>query len=69
MFSKLTNILKAGEGKNLRKYADIVKEVNDLEGEISKLSDDGLASMTGVLRQRYDNGQELRALMPEAFAV
>jgi len=69
MFSKLAKILKAGEGKNLRKYADLITSVNNLEEEMGKLSDDGLAAMTALLRQRYDNGQELTALMPEAFAV
>ncbi len=69
MFSKLAKILKAGEGKNLRKYADFITTVNNLEEEMGKLSDDGLAAMTALLRQRYDNGQELAALMPEAFAV
>jgi len=69
MFSKLTEILKAGEGKKLRKYDAMIIAVNNLEQEISKLSDDGLAAMTGTLRQKYDNGQDLTTLMPEAFAV
>ncbi|MCK5566296.1 MAG: hypothetical protein KAI62_00195, partial [Actinomycetia bacterium] len=69
MFSKLTKLLKAGEGKKLRKYDALITAVNNLEQEISKLSDDNLAGMTAALRQRYDNGQELTALMPEAFAV
>lgn len=69
MFSKLAKILKAGEGKNLRKYDSLINTVNDLEEEISKLSDDSLAAKTAALKQRYDNGQELTALMPEAFAV
>ena len=69
MFLKLAKILKAGEGKNLRKYDDLITSVNNLEEEISKLSDDGLAAMTALLRQRYDNGQDIKALMPEAFAV
>ncbi|MFC2159304.1 preprotein translocase subunit SecA [Actinomycetota bacterium] len=69
MFSKLTKLLKAGEGKNLKKYDALITAVNNLEQEISKLSDDSLAGMTAILRQRHDNGQELTALMPEAFAV
>lgn len=69
MFSKLTEILKAGEGKKLRKYDALIAAVNNLEQEIGKLSDDGLAAMTATLKQKYDNGQELTALMPEAFAV
>ena len=69
MFSKLAKILKAGEGKNLKKYDSLITTVNNLEEEISKLSDDDLAAKTAALRQKYDNGQELTALMPEAYAV
>jgi len=69
MFSKLAKILKAGEGKNLRKYDSLITAVNGLEEEISKLSNDSLAAKTAALKQRYDNGQGLAALMPEAFAV
>ena len=69
MFSKLAKILKAGEGRNLKKYDSLITAVNNLEQEISKLPDDSLAAKTAALKQRYDNGQELTSLMPEAFAV
>ena len=36
MFGKLTKLLKAGEGKNLKRYEDLIKRVNELEAELSR---------------------------------
>ncbi len=69
MFEKIGNILKAGEGKKLKKYNGIINAVNNLEKEISALTDSGLAAKTAEFRQRYENGEKCEDLMPEAFAV
>jgi preprotein translocase subunit SecA len=69
MFEKIGNILKFGEGKKLKKYTDLVNAVNNLEKDIAPLSDDRLAVKTAEFRQRYENGENLEELMPEAFAV
>lgn len=69
MFEKIGNILKFGEGKKLKKYTDLVNAVNNLEKDIAPLSDDRLSGKTAEFRQRYENGEKLEELMPEAFAV
>ena len=46
-----------------------VVRVNDLEEEISKLSDDELGRSTAKFRERLDNGEPLDDLIPEAFAT
>ncbi|HWH34685.1 MAG TPA: preprotein translocase subunit SecA [Acidimicrobiales bacterium] len=62
-------ILKAGEGRKLKAVASLVPDINALEPEIEKLSDDALAAKTPEFRQRLDNGEDLDDMMIEAFAV
>ncbi len=69
MFEKIGNILKFGEGKKIKKYEEIVSVVNNLEKDISSLTDSQLAAKTGDFKQRYEKGKKLEDLMPEAFAV
>lgn len=69
MFEKIGNILKFGEGKKIKKYEEIVSAVNNLEKDISLLTDGQLAAKTGDFKQRYEKGERLEDLMPEVFAV
>jgi preprotein translocase subunit SecA len=46
-----------------------VERINVLEPTVQKLSDASLAAKTGEFRQRLEQGEELNALLPEAFAV
>ena len=65
----LDRILRAGEGKKLKALEGIVPEINALEGEYRKLSDDALKAKTGDFRQRLENGEDLDDMLVEAFAV
>ncbi len=69
MANILGSVLKIGAGKQQKKYEDIVREVNNLETKISPLTNSELASKTFELRQRFDNGESLESMLPEAFAV
>ena len=62
-------ILRAGEGKILRKLKVIAGQINDIEEEFSKLTDAELRAMTDEFRQRYADGETLDELLPEAFAT
>src|SRR5215471_16021657 len=62
-------VLRSGEGKKVRALAALVPDVNALEPETERLSDDALAAKTGEFRQRLDNGEDLDDLLIEAFAV
>ncbi|HXW47009.1 MAG TPA: preprotein translocase subunit SecA [Streptosporangiaceae bacterium] len=63
-------ILRAGEGKTLRRLRAIVSQVNSIEDDVRRLSDAELRAMTDELRQRHqEEGQSLDDLLPEAFAV
>src|SRR5690242_3231553 len=61
-------ILRAGEGRTLKRLEQRVRDINALEPEIERLSDDELAAKTIDFRERFDNGEELDELLPEAFA-
>ncbi len=69
MFEKIGNILKFGEGKRLKKYEEIVGIVNSFDRDMGSLTDSQLYEKTSDFKQRYENGQKLEDLMPEAFAV
>jgi preprotein translocase subunit SecA len=65
----LDRILRAGEGKKLKALHGIVPDVNALEPEFTKLSDDDLKAKTAEFKARLDNGADLDDLLVEAFAV
>ena len=67
--SVLDRILRIGEGKILRNLERIKNQVNELEPDMQKLSDDELRALTDEFRERYANGETLDDLMPEAFAA
>jgi preprotein translocase subunit SecA len=65
----LGSALKFGAGRQLKKYEEIVKEVNNLESAISKLSNSELSAKTFEFKNRYAENQDLESLLAEAFAV
>jgi len=65
----LEKLLRAGEGRLLRRLQQVVKAVNALEEDYAQLTDEELRGETAELRARYDAGESLDRLMPEAFAA
>ncbi|MBI1351174.1 MAG: preprotein translocase subunit SecA [Actinomycetales bacterium] len=65
----LDKILRAGEGKTLRKLEGIVKSVNAIEDDFVNLSDAELRALTEEFKERYAGGETLDDLLPEAFAT
>ena len=62
-------MLRAGEGKILRKLKTIAEQVNAIEDDFVAMTDAELRSMTDEFRARLDDGQSLDDLLPEAFAT
>ncbi len=62
-------VLRAGEGKKLRLLTELVPEINAVEPEIERLSDDGLRTRTGEFRAEIDRGADLNDVLVDAFAV
>jgi preprotein translocase subunit SecA len=54
------------EIKRMTKY---VEKINALEPEIQNLSDSSLTGKTREFKERFEQGQTLEELLPEAFAV
>ena len=69
MANPLEKLLRAGEGRILRRLNQVVKAVNALEEDFEKLTDEELANETVELRERYEKGETLDQLMAEAFAA
>ena len=67
--SILSKLLRAGEGRKLKKYTALADYVDSLSDEMEKLSDDDLRARTDEFKRRVDEGETLDALLPEAFAV
>src|SRR6202021_2797019 len=67
--SLLTRALKAGEGKKVRRLAELVPIINELEPEMERRSDEELAHTTVLLRERLDNGASLDDVLVESFAT
>ena len=65
----LDKLLRAGEGKILKKLESYAKQINQLEPEFKYLSDDELKNLTSSYKQRVKNGESLDDLLPEAFAT
>ena len=67
--SVFTKVLRAGEGKKVRRLAEIVPHINELEAEMEALSDAELQGKTAEFRARLEDGETLDDLLIEAFAV
>ena len=70
MISRLVRkIFGSRNDRLIKQYTQTVHAINALEPKIAPLSDAELRAKTDEFRQRYQNGESLDALLPEAFAV
>jgi preprotein translocase subunit SecA len=65
----MDKLLRFGEGKTLRQLNGIASQVGSIEEDFVAMSDDELRGQTGDFRARYDKGETLESLLPEAFAT
>ena len=65
----LTRIFGSRNERLLKQYGQVVREINALEPATAALSDEALKAKTTELRARLANGEEVDAVLPEAFAV
>ena len=65
----LDRILRAGEGKTLRRLQAIAQAVNAIEDDFTVLTDAELRALTQEYKDRYQAGESLDDLLPEAFAT
>ncbi|MGH3715945.1 MAG: preprotein translocase subunit SecA [Micromonosporaceae bacterium] len=62
-------ILRAGEGRMVRRLSSIAAAVNSIEDDYTDLTDAELRALTDQFRERHEDGMTLDDLLPEAFAV
>jgi preprotein translocase subunit SecA len=62
-------LLRAGEGKTLKRLRNIAAHINALEAETVALTDAELRGRTDEFKRRFAAGETLDELLPEAFAV
>ena len=65
----LTKIFGSKNQREIKKLSKIVDRINAREAEMQALSDDELKAKTVEFRERYEAGETLDQLLPEAFAV
>ena len=65
----IDKILRAGEGKTLRKLKKLADQVNSIEEDFLEMSDAELRELTDKYRERLADGETLDDLLPEAFAT
>jgi len=65
----LNKLLRAGEGKIVRRLTSIADHIDALEEDYVDLTDAELRALTDQFKARYGEGETLDELLPEAFAV
>ena len=68
MANILRTVVENDKGE-LRKLEKIAKKVESYADAMAALSDEELKAKTPEFKQRYQNGETLDQLLPEAFAV
>ena len=69
MFAFLEKLFGNYSDKEIKRIMPLVAKINDLEPTMQALSDDELRAKTAEYRERYQNGESLDDLLPEAFAT
>jgi preprotein translocase subunit SecA len=69
MLKSIAKLIGGSSERSLKKLDPIVEEINELEPEVERLSDEQLRSQTDEFRSRLADGEDLDDLLPEAFAL
>ncbi len=62
-------LFKTYSQKEVKRLMPIVKQINELEPEMEKLSDSELRNQTAKLKAKLEEGKTLDDILPEAFAT
>src|SRR5216110_462137 len=70
MFGALARrLFGSANDRYVQSLQPLVDQINEIEPELEKLSDEALRARTAEFRQRLEDGAELDDLIPEAFAT
>ena len=65
----LSKIFGTANDRAIKRLFPVVERTNNLEGELSRLSDAALRGRTAIFRERLERGESLDDLLPDAFAT
>ena len=65
----MAKVFGTAHERTMKKLRPLIGQINDLDPEFRRLSNDELRGKTGEFRQLLDNGAPLDDLLPEAFAA
>ncbi len=69
IFSLFEKVFGSANSRKIKQFRTIVSNINALEADISKLSDDGLREKTAEFKRKLSAGASINDLTEEAFAV
>ena len=70
MLNKLTSkFFGTSNERQIKKYKPIIEHINKLENDFSRLSDEQLKLKTKNFRERLSKDENLKSILPEAFAT
>ncbi|WP_280769518.1 preprotein translocase subunit SecA [Salipaludibacillus daqingensis] len=69
MLGLLRKVIGDTDARHLKKLQKTIDEIEAQGEDMKKLSDDGLRKKTDEFKKRYQDGEKLESLLPEAFAV
>jgi preprotein translocase subunit SecA len=65
----IEKIIGSYSDREIKRLMPLVDEIESLEEEMKKLSDEGLKNKTAEFKERLTQGESLDDILPEAFAV
>ena len=69
MVQILKSLFGSKNDREVKRFNKIVSNINKLESDYQSLSDTEIAAKRAEFNQRFDAGESLDDLLPEAFAV
>ncbi|PRO65613.1 preprotein translocase subunit SecA [Alkalicoccus urumqiensis] len=69
MIGLLKKVIGDSDARHLKKLDRLVEQIESRADEMKQLSDESLSAKTEEFKKRYQDGEKLDDLLPEAFAV
>ncbi|MBF0209749.1 MAG: preprotein translocase subunit SecA [Desulfamplus sp.] len=69
VFKLLTKIFGSNNDRAIKKIMPLIEQINSIEPEIQKLTDEQMADKTIEFKARLSKGETLDNILPEAFAL
>ncbi|MGH1469538.1 MAG: hypothetical protein ACRBBP_11820, partial [Bdellovibrionales bacterium] len=65
----LKKVFGTKQDRDMKSLRPLLKQINALEADMAKLSDEELKAQTPKLRELLNNGATIPDILPEAFAT